>query len=180
MVVDHILEVVFRLPLRSSGSHMRALHHEGVDVSWTDLRHQAPNHPRLPAMQPQITRIEKRFSISLKQVGHAAKTGMVDRQRRDRETAHLKRLSRYHPCMPVAIERLLPSEESGCQHHLAGATGGVDRDFWFCQVQEPGMIEMAVREQDRSRRCAIIKQARHPRHDTVGDQFLKRLLANHA
>jgi hypothetical protein len=75
--------------------------------------------------------------------------------------------------MAVAVQRRAVGEDAAGQHHLARAPGRVDRDLRPGVVQQPGVVEVAVAQEDRVRRVRVIgEQPRHGRDGPVGDQLL--------
>ncbi|OWK34131.1 hypothetical protein FRUB_10102 [Fimbriiglobus ruber] len=101
---------------------------------------------------------------------------MIDGQRRHLAITDLDWLLAYHLTESGSVKLLLGCEHGSGKHHLAGATGGIDRNRWPREVQQTGMIEMSVTEQNAIWfRMVGVEETRNGRDHLFGFQSFDRL-----
>jgi len=170
---DFFFQVELAEALLLLAAEVGAFHQKDVDVPRCDLLDQSPDHARFPAVRSQVAGIEQRFPSGFQEEGEAPEGAVIDRIRRDGELADPESHTGLGGAMAIPIQLRSIRKNPACEHHLAGPGGGVDRDFRSGMVQEPGVIEVGVRKQDRVRGgCIVREQPRDWSDGPVGDQFL--------
>ena len=100
----------------------------------------------------------------------------IHRECRRAEVTDLDRLACVNLPMSLSRKGWLSGELGSGQHHLARSHAGVDGDLGLGMSEQPGVILVRVREQDRIwSGASFIEQPRHVGKDSSLSEFLSRL-----
>ena len=139
-----------------------AFHQQYVHVPRGDPFDQGADHARLPAVSPEVSRVEQPLAAGFEQEGEAAEGAVIDRERRDREVAHHERCAGFDGPVSISVQGGAVGEDAAGEHHLARARGGVDRGLRPRVVEQADVIQVGVREQDGIRGRGVVgEQAGH-------------------